>query len=87
MKLFLIRHAEAIDYETETVKSDDYRFITPKGRKASLTVFKKLKDEFVCLGGVIFSKGYSKNLTTGVGFDKNPLGAKLSINADILIKR
>ncbi len=52
-----------------------------------LQSIKKLKDEFVCLGGVIFSKGYSKNLTTGTGFDKNPLGAKLSINADILIKR
>lgn len=55
MKLFLIRHAEAIDYETETVKSDDYRFITPKGRKTSLTVFKKLKDEFLELDKIFSS--------------------------------
>ena len=46
MKLFLIRHAEAIDYETESVKTDEYRFITPKGRKTSMNVFKKIRDEF-----------------------------------------
>lgn len=44
MKLFLVRHAEAIDYETESVRSDELRYITPKGRKISSTVFKSLKD-------------------------------------------
>lgn len=46
MKLFLIRHAEAIDYQTESVKTDELRFITPKGRKISMNVFKKIRDEF-----------------------------------------
>lgn len=55
MKLFLIRHAEAIDYETESVRSDDLRFITPKGRKTSSTVFKSLKDFFVDLDKVFTS--------------------------------
>lgn len=49
MKILLIRHAEAIDYETQTVRNDEWRFITPKGRKTSLSVFKKLKDEFFSL--------------------------------------
>lgn len=55
MKLFLIRHAEAIDYETESVRSDDLRFITPKGRKTSSTVFKSLKDYFLDLDKVFTS--------------------------------
>ena len=45
MKLFLIRHGEAIDYETESVKTDGLRFMTPKGRKISRDVFKKIKEE------------------------------------------
>lgn len=55
MKLFLIRHAEAIDYETESVRSDDYRYITPKGRKVSSAVFRALKDEFADLDKVFTS--------------------------------
>jgi len=55
MKLFLIRHAEAIDYETESVRSDDLRYITPKGRKTSSTVFKSLKDYFLDLDKVFTS--------------------------------
>lgn len=55
MKLFLIRHAEAIDYETESVRSDDLRFITPKGRKISSSVFKTLKDYFLDLDKVFTS--------------------------------
>jgi phosphohistidine phosphatase len=49
MKIFLIRHCEAIDYQTETVRNDEYRFITPKGRKISTTVFKKIRNEFAGL--------------------------------------
>lgn len=46
MKIFLIRHAEAIDYETDSVKEDEYRFITSVGRKVTGNVFKELKEEF-----------------------------------------
>jgi len=49
MKIFLVRHCEAIDYQTETVRNDELRFITPKGRKISTTVFKKIRDEFAGL--------------------------------------
>ena len=55
MKLFLIRHAEAIDYETESVRNDDLRYITPKGRKTSLAVFRVLKDYFIELDKVFTS--------------------------------
>ncbi len=61
MKVFLIRHAEAIDYETETVRNDEYRYITPKGRKTSISVFRKIKDEFLTL-----EKIYSTPLIRGV---------------------
>jgi len=55
MKLFLIRHAEAIDYETESVRNDELRFITPKGRKISSTAFRVLKDYLVDLDKVFTS--------------------------------
>jgi phosphohistidine phosphatase len=55
MKLFLIRHAEAIDYETESVRNDDLRYITPKGRKISVTVFRALKEYFLELDKVFTS--------------------------------
>lgn len=45
MKLFVIRHTEAIDYETESVRTDESRFITPNGRRISLSVFKTLRDD------------------------------------------
>ncbi|MBN1633434.1 MAG: histidine phosphatase family protein [Ignavibacteria bacterium] len=61
MKVFLIRHAEAIDYETETVRNDEYRYITPKGRKTSISVFRKIKEEFLTL-----EKIYSTPLIRGV---------------------
>lgn len=55
MKIFLIRHLEAIDYETETVRTDEYRFLTPKGRKIGRTVFKALKDELADLEKIFTS--------------------------------
>ena len=55
MKLYLIRHTEAIDYETESVRSDEYRFITPKGRRISINVFKMLKDEMLDLEKIFTS--------------------------------
>ena len=54
MKVFLIRHAEAIDLETGIVSSDAYRFLTPKGRKTSRNVFRKLKEE-LANPGIIFT--------------------------------
>ena len=55
MKLFLIRHTEAIDYETESVRNDENRYITPKGRKISTTVFKALKEELAELDKIFTS--------------------------------
>ena len=55
MKLYLVRHTEAIDYETESVRNDEYRFITPKGRKAAITVFKTLKEEMISLEKIFTS--------------------------------
>lgn len=55
MKLYLIRHTEAIDYETESVRSDEHRFITPKGRRIAINVFKLLKDEMLDLEKIFTS--------------------------------
>lgn len=55
MKIFLIRHAEAIDYETDTVKEDDLRFITAYGRNATRKVAKKLKEELKDLDKIFTS--------------------------------
>lgn len=54
MKLYLIRHAEAIDSETDTVTTDELRFITPKGRDTTITVANNLRNEFQNLD-LIFS--------------------------------
>ena len=45
MKIYLIRHGEAIDHETSSVKSDEYRFLTIKGRMTTRKVAKHLKEE------------------------------------------
>lgn len=45
MKIYLIRHGEAIDHETSSVKSDEYRFLTIKGRLTTRKVAKNLKEE------------------------------------------
>ncbi len=55
MKLFLIRHAEAIDYETESVRGDENRFITPKGRKLAQTVFRNLREDLADLDKIFTS--------------------------------
>lgn len=55
MKIFFIRHAEAIDHETDTVKTDEYRFITSKGRKVTRNVAKALKEEFSDLNRIFTS--------------------------------
>jgi len=44
MKIFLVRHADAIEFQTKTVHNDEYRFITPTGRKTTIKVCKELKE-------------------------------------------
>ncbi|MEO6694806.1 MAG: histidine phosphatase family protein [Ignavibacteria bacterium] len=55
MKIFFIRHAEAIDYETPAVRSDEYRYITPEGRKTTKNVAAKLHHEFAGLQKIFTS--------------------------------
>jgi len=55
MKIYLVRHAEAIDYQTGTVNTDSLRYLTSNGRKISREVFKKLKDEFCDLEKIFTS--------------------------------
>lgn len=40
MKVFLVRHADAIDLDSEGVISEEYRYITTKGRTATKNVAK-----------------------------------------------
>ncbi|CAN5457680.1 histidine phosphatase family protein [soil metagenome] len=44
MKLYLIRHADAIDPDSEGVISEEFRYITSKGRSATKSVAKFIKD-------------------------------------------
>lgn len=76
----IVNQVFSIDLSNENITYNDEFYI-------GVQSIKKLQDEFVCLAGVILSNGYTRNLTTGDGFEKNPLGAKLSVNADILIKK
>lgn len=76
----IVNQVFSIDLSNENITYNDEFYI-------GVQSIKKLQDEFVCLAGVILSNGYTRNLTTGGGFEKNPLGAKLSVNADILIKK
>jgi len=55
MKIFLIRHGEAIDYETNSVKTDEFRFLTPKGRMITRKVAKHLKDELTACDKIFTS--------------------------------
>lgn len=55
MKIFLIRHAEAIDYDTDTVKDDEYRFITANGRTVTRKVAKLIKEELKDLDKIFTS--------------------------------
>ncbi len=55
MKIFFIRHAEAIEYETPSVTSDNYRFITRGGRKITINVVEILKKEFAGLQKIFMS--------------------------------
>ncbi len=55
MKIFLTRHAEAIDYETATVTNDEHRFITSKGRKTTRKVVKALKTELESVAKIFTS--------------------------------
>lgn len=46
MKLFLIRHAEAIEPESDKVKDDEHRYITSSGRNVTRKIAKILCEEF-----------------------------------------
>jgi phosphohistidine phosphatase len=63
MKLFLVRHADAIDYETESVQTDEHRYVTPGGRQTARKVFKKLREEFGNLD-VIFTSPLTRAVQT-----------------------
>lgn len=45
MKVYLIRHADAIDLDGEGVISEEYRYITTKGRNATKSIAKFLKEK------------------------------------------
>ncbi|MBX7044853.1 MAG: phosphohistidine phosphatase SixA [Ignavibacteria bacterium] len=63
MKIYLIRHGEAIDHETNSVKSDEYRFLTVKGRMTTRKVAKNLKDE-LSLADKIFTSPLTRAVQT-----------------------
>lgn len=63
MKIFLIRHGEAIDHETNSVKSDEYRFLTVKGRMTTRKVAKNLKEE-LSLADKIFTSPLTRAVQT-----------------------
>lgn len=45
MKVYLIRHTDAVSFENEVVQTDGMRYITPEGRMLANKVFSNLKDE------------------------------------------
>ncbi|MBS1514849.1 MAG: phosphohistidine phosphatase SixA [Bacteroidetes bacterium] len=63
MKIYLIRHGEAIDHETNSVKSDEYRFLTVKGRMTTRKVAKNLKEE-LSLADKIFTSPLTRAVQT-----------------------
>jgi len=76
----IVNQSYKLDLTDDNISYNDEFYI-------SVLMTKRLVDEFVCLSGVILSNGFTRNLTTNGGFEKNPLGAKPSVNADLLIKR
>jgi len=69
-----------IDLTEEKINYNDEFYV-------GIFIPKRLEDEFVCLSGVVMSNGYNRNITSGGGFEKNVLGMKPSINADLLIEK
>lgn len=63
MKIYLIRHGEAIDHETNSVKTDEYRFLTVKGRMTTRKVAKNLKEE-LSLADKIFTSPLTRAVQT-----------------------
>lgn len=45
MKVYLIRHTDAVSFENDVVKTDAMRYITPEGRMLANKVFYNLRDE------------------------------------------
>jgi phosphohistidine phosphatase len=55
MKIFLLRHCEAIEYKTETVDNDELRYITPGGRILTRKISKALKEYLKTLDRIFTS--------------------------------
>ncbi|MEP7145975.1 MAG: histidine phosphatase family protein [bacterium] len=73
MKLFLVRHAEAIDHETDSVKDDEHRFITTSGRmrtrKIAKTLIEELKDlEIIFTSPLIRAVQTAEIISSGIKF-------------------
>lgn len=45
MKVYLIRHTDAVSFENNVVQTDGMRYITPEGRMLANKVFYNLRDE------------------------------------------
>jgi phosphohistidine phosphatase len=45
LKVYLIRHTDAVSFENDVVQTDAMRYITPEGRMLANRVFSNLKDE------------------------------------------
>jgi len=79
MRIFFIRHAEAIEYETPTVTSDEYRFITPEGRKVSKEIVKHLKEKFLGLEKIFTSSLIRAVQTAEIFADELNFGGEVEL--------
>jgi len=79
MKLFLIRHAEAIEHETDTVKDDEHRFITAFGRSVTGKIAETLKEKLNDLE-IIFTSPLVRAVQTA-----EIISAKINFDNDVLL--
>lgn len=79
MKIFFIRHAEAIEYETPSVLSDEYRYITPNGRKTTKEVIGKIKEMFSGLEIIFTSPLIRAVQTAEIVADELKFGGEVEI--------
>jgi phosphohistidine phosphatase len=50
LKVYLIRHTDAVSFENDVVQTDEMRYLTPEGRLIANKVFYSLKDELRDIG-------------------------------------
>ncbi|MEO8664730.1 MAG: histidine phosphatase family protein [Ignavibacteria bacterium] len=79
MKLFLIRHAEAIEHETDAVKDDEHRYITAFGRTITRKIAKTLREELKDLE-IIFSSPLIRAVQTA-----EIISTRIKFKSDILL--